>query len=198
MDTAGWELSLFPVISGENQGKAISGNRLTATLLELQMAMERRLLYPLKPYPNADEVRHRLKLLPSVHYEVPSGSWQTKPLGKTLKTGGIETGHDLWIDLTALGVDAPKGDIPFLGCWFLRHHDRLPADGLPQGLHEVAMQEEAIASMLWCQYGNRDSPVILDAAYFNRGWTMVETAQIAEEGAVAYCSNNCVWPVLMF
>ena len=97
---------------------------------------------------------------------------------------------DLIINLDVQSIDSLLFTVSNHGVWEMLFKDISLKKAAPVGFFEVLKKKPVIGATLYRIASNPEENQVLDTAYFNRHWSMTETATIVAEGSVSLLFKN--------
>lgn len=141
-------------------------------VLSLQATIERKVFFKEIYSVDKEGLMKRFKSLPKIE----AGSLQ-------------QTQTDVLINLGLDKVPIALMQLSKYGIWDFLHTDVSVSQQAPAGFLEVLDKKSSIGFNL-VKWTSETQVEILDRAFFNRGWSMVETATTAQEGGVSVLLKN--------
>ena len=168
--------------------RAFSKLGLGRFLFALQLYMERKIFFKEVYCIDKKSLIHKMEQLPKML------------VGQSSKTSddalGLETieqlqqhDFDLLINLGSHNIPLELIKVSKYGIWDFLHTDFSSTQQGPVGFSEVLQKKPSIGFTLIKRTGDVQVELI-DHAFFNRGWSMVESATIAQEGGVSVLLKN--------
>lgn len=159
-------------------------------LVYLQLLLERKVFFKPVFCVDATHLQQQMESLPRVGIE-PSSDEATNSLAEATLQRIQKEKLDLILDLESPCPNRMKALAKGtrLGVWSLWQGDAPAVGKIPIGFLEVVHKRSNMVSRL-VQYTPNGKKVLVDQAFFNRGWAMVETATIAREGSVSMLLRN--------
>lgn len=164
--------------------KIVSYFKLAHVVLQRQLLIEEILFFP---KPNTIEIKDiisQLTQVSRVSIEVTK-----KNEAKVIPNDDIKkienTNLDAIINLDGIDGLEEISRLPTFGIWsFMFTDSKLDRQG-PTGFWEVLHKHEGIGFSLLRQTNHSDEKQVIDSAFFNRGWSITETQNTVQEGAVS-------------
>lgn len=197
LNTEGTELFIIS-ISGKSekvtQGKSVSGNMFSGKsiamgVLSLQRKIESVLFF--KEPKSATKLQSSGVLSKSDTLTISSLSNSgvlmfTENEREIIKEQGI----DLLINFTTLDISREDSPLFTHGIWDFLFCDVNQSKRGPIGFYEVIEKQEGIGFALLCTSLKSEGKQVIDAGFFNRGWSVVKTEITVKEAAVSVISKN--------
>ena len=165
-------------------------------LLTLQICIEKKVFFKEVFCADKERINIALKKLPIVKVGQRSKR-KSDVLGLEIIEQIKQQNLDLIINLEGFHhffADLTK--VPKYGAWDILHADFSLPLRRPAGFSEVLQKKSSIGFTLMKRTADMQV-TILDQAFFNRAWSMVETARISQEGGVSVVLKNLKqrwWP----
>lgn len=152
--------------------KVISKTSLGRLIIAFQVAIEKKVFFKEMFCVDREELQNALINLPKI------------------EIGRIEAKNiDLVINLGFEPFSYGSIDSPKYGVWDMLHAESSATTTKPTGFSEV-LQKKATIGFTLLRHASKTEVEIVDQAFFNRGWSMVETATISQEGGVSVVLKN--------
>ncbi|MFD0797142.1 hypothetical protein ACFQZJ_06700 [Maribacter chungangensis] len=185
-------------IDGTTQGKetssgfkrkfSLSFNFVTG-LLHRQLALEQRTFFPKPETVLLQDIRSQLTN--STHINI---KFSAQELGHTFTRNDIKRieKENLGIILNFSSLDdlSEISELPKYGVWLFKFADMTLDKKGPIGFWEVLDKHEGIGFSLLRATSVTKEMLIIDTAFFNRGWSITETRNTVQEAAVSVFSKT--------
>lgn len=158
------------------------------TLFKIQKYIEQRVFFKAVFSVDTIELRTRLASVPTIEIEGQDSS-KYDEITKTIIERLQQSNLDLIISLDSLCVPVRLAEGAKNGIWSFCFGSPVGAYYSPIGFNEVVQKESSIECRL-ISYSPNGQMQLVDHAFFNRGWSMVETATMASEGGVSILLKN--------
>lgn len=99
-------------------------------------------------------------------------------------------GLDLLLNLSSHVLSGKIIDSASQGTWAILHKEHTLKNSNPVGFTETLQKKPGISSAILKLSDDPKKNWVLDTAFFNRHWSMVETGRIAQEGTVSLLFKN--------
>lgn len=156
-------------------------NGVSGFFLKAQIFLEERFFFKPKHTEDTSFLASFLKGLPQIPYSIRHGRLFVSPEDRQ----GLEAQQlDVLLNFSGINLDTSFGTAKH-GIWSFAHRDMGIHKVGPIGFWEALQREPGIGCSLVRFTTGQTTPQIIGSAYFNRHWSMTETARIAKEGCVS-------------